>query len=78
MLSVPKTNLLALYFPFQKVIEVSKKYLPMTAVGFSDPRVKVHIQDGNVFLEDNKGKFDVIITDSSDSSGEPLNYFCTS
>ncbi len=45
----------------------------MTAVGFSDPRVKVHIQDGNVFLEDNKGKFDVIITDSSDSSGdEPL------
>ncbi|XP_064385005.1 uncharacterized protein LOC135333909 isoform X2 [Halichondria panicea] len=53
----------------EKVIEVSKKYLPMTAVGFSDPRVKVHIQDGNVFLEDNKGKFDVIITDSSDSSG---------
>lgn len=60
----------------QKVIEVSKKYLPMTAVGFSDPRVTVHIQDGNVFLEDNKGKFDVIITDSSDSSGESSRQLC--
>lgn len=46
----------------------------MTAVGFADPRVSVHIQDGNVFLEKNKGRFDVIITDSSDSTG--INTAC--
>lgn len=28
------------------VPEVSKKYFPSMAVGFSDPRVKVHICDG--------------------------------
>ncbi len=44
----------------------------MTAVGFSDPRVSVHVQDGNVFLENNKNRFDVIITDSSDSSGKTM------
>jgi spermidine synthase len=28
------------------VPEVSKRYFPAMAVGFSDPRVKVHICDG--------------------------------
>jgi spermidine synthase len=28
------------------VPEMSKKYFPSMAVGFSDPRVKVHICDG--------------------------------
>ena len=56
-------------FFLQRVIEVSKKYLPFMSTGFSDPRVKVHIEDGSEFLCQNKDRFDVIITDSSDPIG---------
>ena len=62
----------------QRVIEVSKRYLPQTAVGFSSPKVKVHIQDGAEFMQQCAGQFDVIITDSSDPIGEDSNiqYIC--
>lgn len=53
----------------EQVIEVSKKYLPFMAVGFDDPRVKVHIMDGAKFMKENQASFDVIITDSSDPVG---------
>ena len=52
------------------MIELSKKFFPQTAIGFSSPKVKVHIEDGVKFIADCKQKFDVIITDSSDSCGE--------
>lgn len=32
----------------QMVIETSKKFLPAMAVGFSDPRVQIHIGDGKL------------------------------
>jgi spermidine synthase len=51
------------------VIDVSKKYLPKLAQGFDDPRVTVHVMDGNVFMQANQASFDVIITDSSDPIG---------
>jgi len=51
------------------VIDVSKKYLPKLAAGFDDPRVKVHVMDGNKFMQENQDSFDVIITDSSDPIG---------
>ena len=51
------------------MVELSKKYLPYMSVGFEDPRVKVHIQDGIEFIGQNKETFDVIITDSSDPIG---------
>ncbi len=53
----------------QRVIEVCKEYLPSLAVGFSNPKVRVHIQDGLEFMKNNVETFDVIITDSSDSIG---------
>jgi spermidine synthase len=53
----------------QGVIDVSKKYLPSLAKGYDDPRVTVHVMDGAVFMEQNQGAFDVIITDSSDPIG---------
>ncbi|VDP07840.1 unnamed protein product [Soboliphyme baturini] len=53
----------------QKVIEVCKKYFPSMSSGFSDPRVDVHIEDGLKFLEKNRMKYDIIITDSTDPSG---------
>ncbi len=53
----------------QRVVELSKKYLPQMAVGFDNPKVKVHIQDGMEFMLQNKKAFDVVITDSSDPIG---------
>ena len=69
------SKFLSLYFfllnvYLQRVIEVSKRYLPQTAVGFSSPKVRVHIQDGAEFMQQCAGQFDVIITDSSDPIGE--------
>ena len=52
------------------MIDASKKYLPQTAVGYSNPKVKLHVQDGVKFIEEYEGKFDVIITDSSDCCGK--------
>ena len=68
---------LSFFFPskhthIQRVIEVSKRYLPQTAVGFSSPKVKVHIQDGAEFMQQCTGQFDVIITDSSDPIGKDI------
>jgi spermidine synthase len=56
----------------EAVPRVSKLYLPELAKGFNDPRVTVHIGDGFKFLQDKKGTYDVIITDSSDPVG-PAN-----
>lgn len=53
----------------EDVINVSKKYLPSLACGYDDPRVKVHIMDGNEFMGKHADYFDVIITDSSDPIG---------
>ena len=62
-------------FWLQRVIEVSKEYLPTLAVGYKDPRVKVHVQDGAKFLVDHRESFDVIITDSSDPIGSWLHCY---
>ena len=53
----------------QVVMDVSKEFLPGLAKGFDDPRVTVHVMDGNVFMAENQESFDVIITDSSDPVG---------
>lgn len=52
-----------------EVIEVSRKFLPGLACGFDDPRVEIHIQDGNEFVSGKQGVYDVIIVDSSDPIG---------
>lgn len=52
------------------VPEVAKEFFPDMAVGFKDPRVKVHICDGIKFVQDAaEGSYDVIIVDSSDPVG---------
>lgn len=53
----------------EDVINVSKKFLPGLACGFDDPRVKIHIEDGNKFVKGQIEKYDVIIVDSSDPIG---------
>ncbi|GFR94714.1 spermidine synthase [Elysia marginata] len=53
----------------ERVIEVSKQFLPNMACSFSNPKLSLHIKDGFEFMGMHKGEFDVIITDSSDPIG---------
>ena len=53
----------------EAVIRLSKQYLPGMSVGFEHPKTTTIVGDGFKFLEDKKGEFDVIITDSSDPEG---------
>jgi spermidine synthase len=70
---------LSLFFSsfFQVVIEAGKKYFPSVASAWSDPRVTLECGDGAVFLAkpENLGKYDVIITDSSDPVGPAASLF---
>ncbi|KAJ8312994.1 hypothetical protein KUTeg_010367 [Tegillarca granosa] len=50
----------------QMVIDACKKFLPVMAQSFDDPRLTVHVGDGVKFMKDHKGEFDVIITDAPD------------
>lgn len=56
----------------QGVINVSKKFLPGMAVGYSSPKLTLHVGDGFQFMKQNQDAFDVIITDSSDPVGKML------
>ncbi|GAB4823386.1 hypothetical protein N2152v2_010432 [Parachlorella kessleri] len=52
------------------VIDTAKKFFPQMAVGFSDPRVSVHVCDGIKFVQEAaENTYDVIIVDSSDPVG---------
>jgi spermidine synthase len=49
---------------------VSKLYLPNMAKGFDSEKLTLYIGDGLEYLRNNKDKFDIIITDSSDPKGK--------
>lgn len=52
------------------VPDTAKKFFPGMALGFSDPRVSVHITDGIKWTQDAaEGTYDAIIVDSSDPIG---------
>ncbi|XP_034609450.1 spermidine synthase isoform X1 [Trachemys scripta elegans] len=59
----------------EDVIQVSKKYLPGMAVGYSSPKLTLHVGDGFEFMKQNQEAFDVIITDSSDPMGPAESLF---
>ncbi|KAK3803606.1 hypothetical protein RRG08_023324 [Elysia crispata] len=59
----------------ERVIEVSKQFLPKMACSFSNPKLKLHIRDGFEFMGLHQGEFDVIITDSSDPIGPASSLF---
>ena len=52
-----------------RVVEVCKEYLPKTACGFNDARVKLHFMDGLKYVRHTQEKYDLIIVDSTDPSG---------
>ncbi|WKY47558.1 polyamine aminopropyltransferase [Eubacteriaceae bacterium ES3] len=51
------------------VVEVCKKYLPQTACGFNDERVRFFYQDGLKFVRRHENEYDLIIVDSTDPFG---------
>ncbi len=54
----------------EKVVEVSKKYLPFTACRLEDSRVHIHYQDGLRFVRQApEGSYDMIVVDSTDPFG---------
>lgn len=58
-----------------KVIDVSKQFLSGLSSSFADERVNVKIMDGALYMEENPGRFDVIIVDSSDPVGPAESLF---
>ncbi|XP_055592829.1 spermidine synthase [Uranotaenia lowii] len=59
----------------ERVVELSKKYLPFMACGFDSPKMKLTIGDGFEYMKQRQGEFDVIITDSSDPIGPAESLF---
>ncbi|KAK8655423.1 hypothetical protein V6N13_107999 [Hibiscus sabdariffa] len=58
------------------VVDVSKQFFPDVAVGYDDPRVKLHIGDGVAFLKAvPEGTYDAVIVDSSDPIGPAQELF---
>jgi len=55
----------------EMVIKVAKEHIPAVAAAWDDKRVKLVTQDGSewIKLEENHGKYDIIIADTSDPVG---------
>lgn len=58
-----------------RVVDLSKKYLPFMACGFDHPKMHLEIGDGFEFMKRHQQQFDVIITDSSDPIGPAVSLF---
>ncbi|EDW81761.1 uncharacterized protein Dwil_GK10845 [Drosophila willistoni] len=58
-----------------RVVELSKQYLPSMACGFENPKLKLTIGDGFEYMKNHSNEFDVIITDSSDPVGPAVSLF---
>lgn len=58
-----------------KVIEASKKYFPQIAGKLDDKRVDVQVTDGILHIQQNPGKYDVIIVDSTEPVGPAEGLF---
>ncbi|KAL4678217.1 hypothetical protein H8959_020891 [Pygathrix nigripes] len=57
------------------VIQVSRKFLPRMAIGYSSSKLTLHVGDGFEFVKQNQDAFDVILTDSSDPMGPAESLF---
>jgi len=53
----------------RRLVEVSKEFMPHTAVSFSDPRVHLYYSDGLKYIRHNSDVYDLVIVDSNDPSG---------
>ena len=53
----------------QMVVDVCREYLPGTASGLEDPRLKITCQNGLKAIRGMEGEYDVILIDSTDPFG---------
>lgn len=59
----------------QRVVEVSREYLPSLSSAFSDPRLELVFGDGIEYVREHKDAFDVIVIDSTDPVGVATGLF---
>lgn len=59
----------------ERVVAVSKRFLPALSAGFADPRARVVLADAAAFLERPPVRYDVIIVDSTDPVGPAQKLF---
>ncbi|MCL2018707.1 MAG: polyamine aminopropyltransferase [Oscillospiraceae bacterium] len=59
----------------QRVVEISKQYLPSTACSFDDERLSIYYQDGLKFIRKCYDFYDLIIVDSTDPFGPGEDLF---
>lgn len=59
----------------RRVVEVSQEFLPTIAGALTDPRVTLAIGDGVEHVRQNKGKYDVILIDSTEPIGPAVGLF---
>lgn len=58
-----------------RVVEVSKRFLPEISVALDDKRAEVRIEDGIKFIRENRNQFDVVMVDSTDPVGPAVGLF---
>lgn len=59
------------------VVDVCREYLPLTSSKLSDPRVRLYFEDGILFVQNSKDKYDLILVDSTDPIGPGEGLFTT-
>jgi spermidine synthase len=59
----------------RRVIEVSREYLPTIAGALTDPRVTLAVGDGVEHVRQHKGRYDVILIDSTEPIGPAVGLF---
>lgn len=60
----------------QRVVDVSKEYLPFVSNGsLDDSRLNLIIQDAKIFLRETDEKFDLVIVDSTDPNEKDMTLF---
>ena len=53
----------------ERVVDISRKYLPQTACSFDDERLHCYFEDGLKFIRHCNNEYDLIIVDSTDPFG---------
>ncbi|MEM5793283.1 MAG: polyamine aminopropyltransferase [Candidatus Aenigmatarchaeota archaeon] len=59
----------------EDVIRISKKFFPNVSKSLTDKKVNIKNKDGAEFVKDCKGKYDIIIVDSTDPIGPGKTLF---
>ena len=75
VLRYPNVDQVVLVEYDERVIEVSKSFLPTMSVGFEDQRTQIFYEDGTEFLKLARDPFDVVIVDSTDPVGSAVGLY---